>query len=536
MCTVSGISRARRGGLLILGVLVAMVATLAGEHGYWATRASADGSRTINLCKSVAGNGDGVVDGGVFKFEIRTAEGLVREEQREAYEPNPDDNNGNVGTADCSTEEVPAGVEVMVLELDARPAAWNGDAQDYPQASPPGTGQGKQITYGTGDLNGIFYNKTNSRALSLTGKLIIKKVGPTITGDLATTPFGGTYSGPESNGTWSAYVNNSTLPVDVKNGAYTVKETGMPKTVTGGKIQRVGYKAVTDPADCSGDPAGYSDSTEGAQVTVNGDTQVVCVLNTFVPDVPARVLMVCKHVESDSAMGGVFTIEVGDSTWVTGNLAPGNESCQTYDVADGAVITIEEIDFPPGWNGTPGYPQVMATGFDPTNSTSIEVTIGEGSCGAPEGDLTRTETLASDETVEMLPDCVVDFYNRSSSTTGSSPTPTPTPTNTPTPPLSLDFPELPSPTPEPPTATPVPPTVAPPTPTVVATAGPTLVEPTQAPVVAGARTPAPTPIAPRTGAGAEASGTGIDLILVVAALAIAGGTMTIAATFRRHRT
>ncbi|MBE0609807.1 MAG: hypothetical protein IH609_10530 [Dehalococcoidia bacterium] len=98
-----------------------------------------------------------------------------------------------------------------------------------------------------------------------------------------------------------------------------------------------------------------------------------------------------------------------------------------------------------------------------------------------------------------------------------TPTPfIPTPTATPVPPTEI---------PVPPTETPVPPTVVPPT------AIPTVVED-----VAGEKTPGPTPLAPVTGTGTGGGGTAsMNLLLVVAGLAVLSGGLTMAAVGRRRR-
>jgi hypothetical protein len=89
-----------------------------------------------------------------------------------------------------------------------------------------------------------------------------------------------------------------------------------------------------------------------------------------------------------------------------------------------------------------------------------------------------------------------------------------------------------TPTPVPPTATPVAPTATPVPPTVEPTATPTEVED-----VAGEKTPGPTPLAPVTGTGTGGEGgtASMNLLLMVAGLAVLSGAMTMAVAGKRRR-
>ncbi|MBE0608614.1 MAG: hypothetical protein IH609_04495 [Dehalococcoidia bacterium] len=90
-----------------------------------------------------------------------------------------------------------------------------------------------------------------------------------------------------------------------------------------------------------------------------------------------------------------------------------------------------------------------------------------------------------------------------------------------------------TPTPVPPTETPVPPTATP----VPPTATPVPPETPTEEAVAGEKTPGPTPLAPVTGTGTGGDGgtTGMNILLMVAGLAVLSGAMTLAAAGRRRR-
>lgn len=160
---------------------------------------------------------------------------------------------------------------------------------------------------------------------------------------------------------------------------------------------------------CPADKNSYSGHENiGVNLTPN-QTMVLCVMNTKQSDTPTRVLEVCKHVESDSAGGGVFTITVsGRSNFVTGTLAPGGDECKTYTVPDGAEITLTETGFPAGWVSSTGYPQVDFTGVSPATNNTVTVTVGEGTCEAEE-----EGQASAAQTTEVVADCTVTFYNKS---------------------------------------------------------------------------------------------------------------------------
>jgi hypothetical protein len=94
--------------------------------------------------------------------------------------------------------------------------------------------------------------------------------------------------------------------------------------------------------------------------------------------------------------------------------------------------------------------------------------------------------------------------------------------------VKFEIPDI-TPTPVPPTATPVPPTATPVPPTPTAT-------PTDEEAVAGEKTPGPTPLAPVTGTGAGAGGGTADMniLLLVAGLAVLSGGLTVAAAGKRR--
>lgn len=163
---------------------------------------------------------------------------------------------------------------------------------------------------------------------------------------------------------------------------------------------------------CPADKDSYSGHSNIGVKLLDGQTQVVCVMNTKTgEEPPTRTLEVCKHVESDSAVGGSFTITVsGQTDFVTGNLAPGDDECTTYDVADGAEITITETGKPAGWTDSSGYPNVSANG-DNTPGNTITVTVGVETCDASEEEIpTGAATFALHS--EAIADCTVVFYNK----------------------------------------------------------------------------------------------------------------------------
>ncbi|HQZ86418.1 MAG TPA: THxN family PEP-CTERM protein, partial [Actinomycetota bacterium] len=114
--------------------------------------------RTLEVCKVVVGNGDGIVQGGEFKF---TADG--KDVALTANEPAGDATDGALGTEVCTKVEVGAGtVTVFEWNPPARPANWNGDDPLFPQNSVYGFGSKKETANVPADVSKVvFRNKTN---------------------------------------------------------------------------------------------------------------------------------------------------------------------------------------------------------------------------------------------------------------------------------------------------------------------------------------------------------------------------------------
>ncbi|MBE0610756.1 MAG: DUF11 domain-containing protein [Dehalococcoidia bacterium] len=137
-----------------------------------------------------------------------------------------------------------------------------------------------------GDQQGVYhicaYNKPG--VVAATGKILVKKIGPTIPGGLASTiDFGGAVTGTNHPGTWTAKVGGVDPTNDgLADGQYTVTETTGTSSLTGGKIERVGYEELAGDATCpTPDANNYDDD---GVVTVDDDTHTVCVLNKFIAD------------------------------------------------------------------------------------------------------------------------------------------------------------------------------------------------------------------------------------------------------------
>ncbi len=253
-----------------------------------------------------------------------------------------------------------------------------------------------------------------------TGNIIVGKVIDPSSGvaPADSTTFGGTIVGTGVNKTWSGVGFAAfSSPISATAGVQLTVDENSPTNGWSEVGWAQGSGSPTAP-QCPADKESYTGSNIG--VNLNADqTIVLCVMNTKEAETPTRVLEVCKHVESDSAAGGVFTIEVEAQTdFVTTNLAPApgdDDDCTTYSVEDGAEITITETGFPSGWTNSSGYPQVDATGVSPTNNTTITVTVGAGTCEAEEEGSQTFET----QTTELAADCTVTFYNKADGQTES---------------------------------------------------------------------------------------------------------------------
>ncbi len=186
-----------------------------------------------------------------------------------------------------------------------------------------------------GDRQGVYhicaYNKPG--VVSPSGQLIIKKVGPTITGDDLAIIFGGDITGPNS-GFWSATVGNEYLHAGIANGDYTVTETAGHGPA---HIELVGFKTGTSTAACD-DPAGYSLSDN--QVTVDDDTQVVCVMNKFVPSTPQCV---DYSANPANALVSNTVAEVGED--IVGTVVIKDDACANIKIR----LSLYELTGP-SWN------------------------------------------------------------------------------------------------------------------------------------------------------------------------------------------
>ncbi|MBE0609510.1 MAG: hypothetical protein IH609_09030 [Dehalococcoidia bacterium] len=127
-------------------------------------------TRDLEICKVVVGNGDGYIDGGVFKFDVTGIDAI----ELVAYEPALDATDGAEGTAVCETVKVALG-QVTVTEWMARPptygweGSWNDDDPLYPQNDVYGLGVMKETANVPGDTDSVtFYNKTDPRTREIT--------------------------------------------------------------------------------------------------------------------------------------------------------------------------------------------------------------------------------------------------------------------------------------------------------------------------------------------------------------------------------
>lgn len=179
-----------------------------------------------------------------------------------------------------------------------------------------------------GNKTGLFhvcaYNKPG--AVASDGKVIVKKVGPTITGDLANISFSGTVTknGGGHDGDWTAKVGGDadTTNFGLADGDYQVAEDNMPMTVTGGKIQFVGFQEVDgDDGSC---PAPTADNyKDDGLVSIDDDAKTVCVLNKFVADPPACV----DYTYNDAAIKNFITNTVNADGTASATLSANFDGC-----------------------------------------------------------------------------------------------------------------------------------------------------------------------------------------------------------------
>ena len=110
------------------------------------TNTYAPTTRTIEVCKVVVDNGDGVTDGGRFAFDLGwggTGQGTIL--VGKLFDgPHPMEGDAE---AICTTFEAPADQDVTVVERNVRPGgdsllpgSWNGDDPLYPQNTRDGLG------------------------------------------------------------------------------------------------------------------------------------------------------------------------------------------------------------------------------------------------------------------------------------------------------------------------------------------------------------------------------------------------------------
>ncbi len=162
------------------------------------------------------------------------------------------------------------------------------------------------------------------------GTLIVYKVANNLPSGNG--PYAGTVSPAiNSASTWSITEQggNQTF-TPTPNGTYTVNETGMPKAVTGGKIELVGYKVTTSIADCSTSEGDYSLSAN--QATIANDTKVVCVLNKFVAIVDPTI---SKEKASEGVTGGYAYWDVK-----VNNSANPNDAVGVFVKDDATLVSV----------------------------------------------------------------------------------------------------------------------------------------------------------------------------------------------------
>lgn len=139
-------------------------------------------SHTVKVCKIVVGNGDGIVDGGQFRFGSNPSNATVLLGSQ-TTEPAGDAVDGAQGTKNC-VDLIVANTDTTIFEWGYRPGdgqgltgTWNGDAAGFPKSTNgasdscstlPSNGT-VSITSQTTEVT--FCNKTNPR----TEKILITK-------------------------------------------------------------------------------------------------------------------------------------------------------------------------------------------------------------------------------------------------------------------------------------------------------------------------------------------------------------------------
>jgi hypothetical protein len=272
-----------------------------------------------------------------------------------------------------------------------------------------------------GNQPGLFhicaYNKPGQ--VASTGQVIVKKVGKDIPAGLLSTEYSGTVTGPNHpNGTWEAVVGG----VDATNsglepGDYQVTETSGTGSVPGGKIELVGYWEGSGDATCPTDKDKYK--KDDGEVTVNQDTQTVCVMNRFKE--VTRELKVCKRIENADGNANFKVVTAWGQTTKTLNATLGvsdSEDCDTYTVPQGVDITIEETEFPDGWTSAAGYPKYDLNpggdgemgDADGDDKPDVTIKVGNDECelvGVDVGALAQATSGGDDG-----PDCKVTITNK----------------------------------------------------------------------------------------------------------------------------
>lgn len=275
-------------------------------------------------------------------------------------------------------------------------------------------------TTGPGTSTPGMFNLSHVCPGTPTGNIIVGKVIDPSSGvaPADSTTFGGTIVGTGVNKTWSGVGFASfSSPISATAGVQLTVDENSPTNGWSEVGWATGSLDTQNNPVCPADKESYTGSNVGVNLLAD-QTQVVCVMNTKQSDTPTRALEVCKVVDAESASGGSFTLTVsGQTAFVTGSLAPGDDDCETYTVEDGATITITETGKPTGWTDSTNFPKVSVDGASPDPDTSsVTVTVGEGTCEA-----LQTSDLAQvqEQTTEAVADCTVTFYNSSDGQTES---------------------------------------------------------------------------------------------------------------------
>ncbi|MCC7186891.1 MAG: THxN family PEP-CTERM protein [Acidobacteria bacterium] len=316
-------------------------------------------TRTIDVCKIVVGNGDGVTDGGEFLFG---SHGNAATLKLSATEPAGDATDGTPGTKVCGKLTVAPG-DTGVFEwgdstnwrpgLDGLTGTWNTDDAQYPKGTQgsvdnctgPKTGT-VNITANTNEVT--FCNKTLPRTRQITvEKHFIGTVGyAPQAGDYPTIqlsdPTGTSCVGPTVVGQHLEWT--CTVPNDW-NGTVT-------ETPAAGWVQVSGSVGDNPPKTCELPPS----ENRINQVTAEPKTSwVFC-------NQPYGTLVINKL--NTSASGPNFTATI------SGGAFPGN------DVLGGALSTSETIA-----NSSPSTQTHVPLKLDPISVTEVNAGTAE-TCGS----------------------------------------------------------------------------------------------------------------------------------------------------------